>query len=560
MRPGKRFVLAASTLLIAAVVATAAAQFPHRATSPSLATGPQPPAPSVAQSTADPQSPALTAGTPVSHARSWGPTNDHWLRAQADAQELTLEQAAGQVIVPHWNSPDVDGLARLMDSGGFGGVILMGGAITTADALAELTATVQQAGGGRPWGTLVSTDQEGGTVARLRGIVPDVPGFMAAGAARDKAVVTRTYRELAIDMRAMGVTVDFAPVADMTMGLADPIIRTRSAGDTVDNVSATVVAATRGFVDGGVVPVIKHFPGHGSVSVDSHTALPHQSASLAELEERDLMPFAHAIDAGAPAVMMGHIALAEWGDVPATLSPDAYDYLRNEMGFDGVAVTDALDMGAITRDYSAGQAAVAALAAGADVLLMPPDPIAARDAVVAAVESGEVSRARLNEAAARVIALQRWQRSLGAVVDLHTNYGRDLAVAGVTVAAANCDAPFVSGPVEVVGGSESVRTRLAQGLAAHGLEPVSLGDAHSEDSDALTTVAFAGGAGHSEPADVVIATGSPWALEGSSAAVLVALYGNSADALAGLADVLAGVAAPGGDWPVSMDVPHDTCA
>lgn len=560
MRPGNRMTRAALTVLIAVLVATAAAQYPgareHSVPSLAMTTQPQTPSPRPA---VDERSPALRAGTPVSYARSWGPSSKHWLQAQADVESLTVEQAAAQVIVPHWSSPDIDGLAAMMVRGGFGGVILMGGAITSADALVELTEEVQRAGGDRPWGTLVSTDQEGGTVARLRGIVSDLPGFMAAGAARDKSAVTRAYRELAIDMRDLGVTVDFAPVADMTIGLADPTIRTRSAGDTSANVSATVVAAAQGFIAGGVVPVVKHFPGHGSVTVDSHTAVPHQSASLAQLEERDLVPFAHAIDAGVPAVMMGHVALAEWGDVPASLSPAAYAYLRDEMGFDGVAVTDALDMGAITRDHSSGEAAVAALAAGADVLLMPADPIAARDAVVAAVESGTVSRSRLDEAATRMIALQRWQLSLGAVVDLETNYGRDLAVAGATVAAVSCDAPFVTGQVEIVGGSQSDRNRLARALVARGVEAVLGGSDTPPKSGDITTVAFTGGGASLDGADVVVATGVPWALEGVSAPTLVALYGNSADALAGLADVLTGLKAPGGQWPVSMDVPHDTC-
>lgn len=257
--------------------------------------------------------------------------------------------------------------------------------------------------------------------------------------------------------------------------------------------------------------------------------------------------------------MMGHIALSEWGDVPATLSPDAYDYLRNELGFDGVAITDALDMGAITRTYSPAEAAVGALAAGADMVLMPADPMAARAGIVDAVNSGELSRERLDEAAARIIALQRWQRSLGPLVDLHTNYGRDLAVAGVTVAAMSCEAPFVSGPVEIVGGSESDRTRLARGLTAHGVTVVDVPSRGAGASEDITTVAFMGGDSAGRTADVAISTGSPWALQGSSAPVLVALYGRSADALAGLADVLAGVAMPGGEWPVDMDVPHDTC-
>src|SRR5690554_2552524 len=306
MRLRKRLALAATTLLIAVAVATVAAQFPQSTNSRTSVAAPpvdaassRSPAPAV-----DNSAPSLTAHYIAPPDRTWGPSGEQWVRAQADAQLLTLEQAAGQVIVPHWDSPATAGLTSMMERGGFGGVILMSGAVTTADALAELTAAVQQADGGRAWGTLVSTDQEGGSVARLRGIVPGVPDFMAAGAARDKRAVSFAYRESAVDMRALGVTMNYAPVADMTIGMADPIIRTRSAGDDVENVSATVIAATKGYIDGGVVPVIKHFPGHGSVEVDSHTALPHQSATISELEERDLVPFARAIDSGAPAVMM----------------------------------------------------------------------------------------------------------------------------------------------------------------------------------------------------------------------------------------------------------------
>lgn len=523
---------------------------------PSIARPGGPASPATASAPQPDVTPAVVApGLDVADDRAWGPSGEQWSQALRDARGLSLEQAAGQVIVPRWNSPDASALAASMHRGGWGGVILMGGAVTTADALVALTGAAQAADGGRPWGTLVSTDQEGGTVARLRGLVPQLPSFMAAGAARDKDRVERIYAQAGVDMRALGITMDFAPVADMTIGMADPIIRSRSAGSDVEGVSATVVGAVDGYLDGGVVPVIKHFPGHGSVTVDSHAALPVQSASLADLEARDIVPFQRAIDAGAPALMMGHIAVAAWGDEPATLAPEAYAYVREDLGFDGLIITDALDMGAITDTHAPGDASVAALAAGADVLLMPQDPMAARDAIVGAVEAGELSRERLDEAAARMIALQTWQQRRGPRVDTGANSGRELAVAGATVAAARCGGSFVGDAVVVDGGAAADRTRLARALRAHGVEVLG-----QDDEGEATSVLLLGSDGARGTADVVVALAGPWGLSGSTARAYVGLYGRSADAMAGLADVLTGAAAPGGDWPVPVDVPYDVCS
>src|SRR5690606_12839831 len=122
-------------------------------------------------------------------------------------------------------------------------------------------------------------------------IIPDMPAFMASGSATDKSLVAQGHQDLAADLAALGFNVDYAPVADATIGMADPVIRLRSAGSDPANVSGTVRAAVNGFVSGGVVPVIKHFPGHGSVTTDSHSALPVQAATVAELEARDIIPF-----------------------------------------------------------------------------------------------------------------------------------------------------------------------------------------------------------------------------------------------------------------------------
>ncbi|WP_144018917.1 glycoside hydrolase family 3 N-terminal domain-containing protein [Demequina sp. NBRC 110056] len=482
-------------------------------------------------------------------ALAWGPPAELWEQSLADARQLTVEEAAGQVIVAAIGSPDPAAADRLVSDLSLGGVIVMGDAVTDAAGVRALTSAVRSGASGRDWPAIVSVDQEGGVVSRLRAVLPDLPGFMAAGAARDKEAVRAAYGSAAADMRALGFTVDFAPVADVTIGLDDPTIRTRSAGGDPTAVADTVVASSAGYVEGGIVPVIKHFPGHGSVTVDSHLGLPRQDTAVAALADRDLVPFAAAIGAGLPVIMMGHIAVPEWGDEAATLEPASYAYLRDELGFGGVIVTDAMNMGAIQETSEPGVASARALAAGADIILLPPDPRAARDAIVAAVESGDVPRERLDEAAARAITLARWQESFAPSPEPSEGYASALAAAGATVAAKDCEAPFVSGSVSISGGFDADRAALAAALEERG---VAIGTGG-------TAVVLMGGDAASGSGDVVVAMGGPWGLSASTADVYVGLYGRSADALAGLADVLTGAVAPGGEWPVEVDVPYPTC-
>ncbi len=482
---------------------------------------------------------------------AWGPTVAQWEQALADAQALSLEQAAGQVIVASWSSPDGASAAATVESLHLGGLVLMSGSMLEYDQVEALTAAVQ-AVGDRDWPVIIATDQEGGTVARLAGIIPDMPGFLAAGSLPDKTLVTQAYRGVGADMLALGFTMNFAPVADVTVGMADPVIRTRSAGSDPATVAATAIAAGQGFVEAGVVPTLKHFPGHGSVTTDSHDALPVQTRTVAEMSQADLLPFARGIEAGLPAIMTGHIQVPEWGDAPASLSPQAHAYLRDELGFEGVIVTDALNMGAVTAAYGAGEAAVAALAAGADVLLMPADPAQARAAIVDAVISGTVSRARLDEAAARSILLMRWQESLPrAAGDGSGQYASTFASQAATVAAATCEAPLLAGPVRVVGGLESDRVAFADALAVYGIPVGSTG----------TTVRLLGADDRSGNGDVVIAMGGPWGLPSSQASVYVGAYGRSPDVFVGVVAVLTGAATSQGVWAVDVTgVPYAPCA
>lgn len=475
---------------------------------------------------------------------AWGPSVVQMAQATVAASHVPLEVAAGQVLVASWNSPDAGGAAALVRDSHLAGVILMGGALVNAEQVRQVTSAVAEAAAsdGRDWPAVISTDQEGGPVARLDGIVPDLPAFMAAGAATDKDSVTHTYAAAAHDMRSLGFTVNWAPVADVTVGLQDPVIRVRSAGSNPQNVADTVVAAVDGYMSGGVVPAVKHFPGHGSVTTDSHEALPVQSATVAELAQRDFVPFAQAIDSGAPMVMTGHISVGEWGGGPSTTNPQAYRYLRDELHFTGVAVTDALNMAAITRNYGPGESEVAALAAGADLLVMPRDAETARRAIVTAVQNGTLSRARLDQAIARVSLLMSTQAEWAAASPTATtdpDYARHFAASSATVAAPECGKSLVGDRVQIYGGWPSERQALADALAAYG---VSQGGG--------TSIRILGSASGSGDADIVVAMDGPWGLPGSRASVYVGLYGRSHDALAGLADVLVGQVQPHGQWPV----------
>jgi beta-N-acetylhexosaminidase len=216
---------------------------------------------------------------------------------------------------------------------------------------------------------------------------------------------------MAFELRELGFTWVFAPVADVTIGDADVTIGSRSASSDPEVAAGAVSAAVKGYVDAGLVSTTKHFPGHGAATQDSHETLPEIDVTRQELARRDLPPFRSAVRAGAPAVMMGHLGVSSLAPgVPTSLAPAAYDLLRNDLGFEGVAITDSLGMGAV---LSPGQRpAVDALAAGADLLLMPADTPHTHGVVTKAIRRGELSRERVEEAAARVVAAQLWQQRM----------------------------------------------------------------------------------------------------------------------------------------------------
>lgn len=256
---------------------------------------------------------------------------------------------------------------------------------------------------------MVGADFERGASMRVNGTTT-FPHAMAFGAAGDPALTRYEGEVTAREARALGVEWVYYPVADVNDNPDNPIINIRSFGENPQQVAAHV----RAFIEGAhsdknnlVLTTAKHFPGHGDTAVDTHLNLAVITADHAHLESTELVPFRAAIEAGVDSIMTGHLAVPALApiDLPATLSPAILtNLLHGELGFKGLVVTDALDMGGIANGFSSGDAAVRALAAGADALLMPADPEAAIRAVVAAVQSGRLTRQRIRDSVVKLLA------------------------------------------------------------------------------------------------------------------------------------------------------------
>ncbi len=325
-------------------------------------------------------------------------------RVDAVFRSLSLEQKAGQLFVA-WCLSRQEGqnheeLIERIRGAGLGGVIL---SLGTVDDAARLVPRLQAASAVP---LLMAGDFEGGVWFRLAGAT-ELGNQMLVGATGSEHLAERMGAITAREAKALGFHVVFAPVLDVNSNPDNPIVNVRSFGEDPEQVARLGAAFVRGVHGEGLIACGKHFPGHGDVATDSHIGLPAVPGDGARLRAVELRPFAAAIDAGLDAVMTGHLSVPGLGEdpaVPATLSSRVLrGVLRDELHFQGLVVTDALDMGGVKGALPPGEVAVRALLAGADVLLMPPDPFAARDAVAEAVRSGRVPMARLDDAVRRIL-------------------------------------------------------------------------------------------------------------------------------------------------------------
>ncbi|MGW4423579.1 glycoside hydrolase family 3 N-terminal domain-containing protein [Streptosporangium sp. NPDC004631] len=341
---------------------------------------------------------------------------------EAVLARMSVEEKVGQLFMPVLYGPaadtssgenqarfGVDTPAKAVAKYRPGGVILFPWAdnVKNVRQVVALTNGLQEASPEIP--LLIGADQENGRVSRLAPLVTDLPGASTIGAVGDPSLARKAARVTGVELRALGVNLDFAPVADVNINPRNPVIGPRAYGSDPRKVASMVAAAVKGFHDAGVASTAKHFPGHGDTNVDSHTGLPVIRHSRSQWEKLDAPPFAAAIGGNIDAIMSAHVVMPRLdpsGD-PATLSkPILTGLLRQRLGFDGVVSTDALDMAGVRKKYGDGQVAVRAVQAGVDLLLMPPDYPKAYQAVLAAVRSGKISTGRLDQSVRRLLKLK----------------------------------------------------------------------------------------------------------------------------------------------------------
>lgn len=452
----------------------------------------------------------------------------------------------------------------------FGSYLLFGGEGISLQAIRSLTDSLRSE---VRTPLLIAIDQEGGRVARLRAGVEPMPAMMALGAADDIDLADRAGEQIAFDLRRAGCTLDFAPVLDLAIEPSNTVIGTRSFGADPQRVASLGVAFGKGLQRGGILPCFKHFPGHGATAVDSHEALPMVDADEATLRARDIVPFATVAPA-APAMMSAHVVVRAFdAERPATLSPRIInDLLRGELGFRGAFITDCLEMNAVAKNGSL-QAAVEALAAGADLLIFSHDmalAAAAADAIELAVEQGQVALARLEEAHERVLRL-REAGSAPLPLDAfppHPGIGREIGRRAITLLRGIPHADPLSSIAISFGGERRVlqpeapaleellapleptpqeaETLLAQ-LEARERRPILLARrAHCHPSQAQTIARIL----DRNPDALVVSVREPFdtALF-PGARHLLAAYGDDIASIGGLADVIFGGSMPTGRLP-----------
>ena len=347
-----------------------------------------------------------------------------------------LERLAAGCLLPGFPGLEPPDWIRGRLADGLGGVVLYAWNVESGEQLTALTTALR----GERHDVLIAIDEEGGDVTRLEAASgSSFPGNAALGAADDVGLTEDVARALGAELAGVGVNLDFAPVADVNSNPANPIIGVRSFGSDSELVARHVGSFVRGLQGAGVAACAKHFPGHGDAAADSHLELPTVDVDRALLLERELPPFRAAIEAGVRSIMTAHVRIPALDRAPATTSRVVlHDLLRDELGFRGMVVTDALEMRALSATIGVEEGAVGALAAGADALCLGHD--LADDAVesilaaiVTAVRSGRLAEGRVADAFERVRTVSEWATDAAVAVSSDRRVGRFAAARAVAI-------------------------------------------------------------------------------------------------------------------------------
>lgn len=569
---------------------------------------------------ADPATGAAGRGPAVEHVRPRPPLHAAYGFLRSTVARMSLEEKVGQLFATWaygrhahdttWASVNqanygVDTPAELVEKYHLGGVLYFtwSNNIESPAQLAQLSNGLQETALAQPSGVplFLTIDQETGSVNRMNAPATEFPGNMSLGATRSEALAEQVWTVVGRELDAVGVNMNFAPVLDVNTNPANPIIGLRSIGEDPDLVGSLGTTAVQAMQATGVSATVKHFPGHGDTSTDSHYGLPLVDYDRDTLMRVHVEPFRRAIEGGVDAVMTAHIVVdAIDPDLPATLSHKVLTgLLREELGFDGLIVTDALNMAALTQHWPQDEIAVRALEAGADVLLMPEDLPLAYQGVLDAVRSRRLSVRRIEESVMRILQT-KYDRGLfhdplvdpdqvDEVVGIpeHLAVADTAARAGVTAVrndgdvlpldVAALDSALVVGPSAA--GTDALAARMTELGVDATLQTVSTSPSASQraaavaaaaDADVVvvTTTNARGNANQRALVAELAATGTPVVAVNAglpydaayvpAADAVLLTYRSRPVALRAVADVLLGQAAPQGRLPVTVPAGPDS--
>ena len=527
--------------------------------------------------------PSTSPSTAFATGSAPGSSEDRTAWVDATLAAMTIEEKVGQLFVArvHGTTADsidpdavqlnneelgVNNASELVAAFRIGGIIYFGENVTTPAALAEFGNAIQRQVANQrvPVPVLTSIDQEQGNVVRVGPPATQFPGSMALGAGRSREDANAAARITGEELRAMGVFQNYAPVADVNVNADNPVIGVRSFSSKPSLVASMVKAQVRGYQSVGIAATAKHFPGHGDTAIDSHTGLPVITHDRQQLRTVDLRPFRAAIAAGVESIMTAHIQVPglDPSGKPATLSKAIVTgVLREQLGYDGVVVTDSLRMEGVRTKYGDDRVPVLAILAGVDQLLDPPNLPAAYTAVLSAVAADEITIARLDQSVRRILTLKAslgLTTVAGATVDV-------AAVDGIVGSEANRatatkvtdrtttvvrDAPALipmadvdGASVLVTGWGKSAMTALATNLRAEGADVTEVETGVDPDAAAIESAVSA-----AVGVDLVVATTYDVSVHGEQEALIDALIDAGAPLL---------VAAVGTPYDIALfpDVP-----
>ena len=324
---------------------------------------------------------------------------------------MTLDEKIGQMIITGFNGSEYnDDMDRLINEYKVGGVILFARNIEDSNQMIDLTRALQENNNNLP--LFISIDEEGGRVSRLPDDVEKFPSAFTIGLINDQQIAYENGKEIGYTLKRLGINLDYAPVLDIYSNENNTVIGDRAFGTEESIVSKMGIATMKGIEDAGVIPVIKHFPGHGDTEVDSHYGLPIVYKTLEELRNFEFIPFVKAIKNGCDVIMVSHIILNEIDSSnPASLSKIVInDILRRDMNFDKVVITDDMSMGAITSIMSIEEACIKSIEAGCDILLLG-NAYEEIEQVINSIKlklyNGEISEEQINKSVKRILELKK---------------------------------------------------------------------------------------------------------------------------------------------------------